>query len=58
MDKNYILGTQVNLAFRSERANHYNIEGYLGNLMLTEDRGGQEVPLFDGDLKHSRKHGW
>lgn len=50
MDKNYILGTQVNLAFRSERANHYNIEGYLGNLMLTEDRGGQEVPLFDGDL--------
>ncbi|WP_306303139.1 translocation/assembly module TamB domain-containing protein [Prevotella falsenii] len=50
MDKNYILGTQANIAFRSERANHYTLEGYLGNLKLNEQRGEKDISLFDGDL--------
>lgn len=50
MDKHYIVGTQANIAFRSERANHYTLEGYLGNLKLNEQRGEKDISLFDGDL--------
>ena len=50
MDKPYVLGTEANLAFRSDRPKHYTVEGYLGKLKLDEHRGGKAVSLFNGDL--------
>lgn len=50
INKPYLLSTEANIAFHSERPKHYTVEGYLGNLKIDEHREGNTVSLFNGDL--------